>query len=233
MNRKFWIGTCLSLILCLTILCGCGKDKNIESASTDTDTEIVQQEGAKEETSKDVPNENAESAPQEQESGTQFQYSMDDLSYADTVTGQKVQIGMTPEEIEAIAGKPISDIGTHCIYDGLIVEFKDKKATTIMVSGTLFTNEEQSTRFTTTRGAGVRTGHEFFAQEYPDLKNPGTVAETVSRYFAVSGDKVEYLGETLTDQMKSTYQDNLYIQEFLFDLESKEINSMRIAVVNN
>lgn len=53
-----------------------------------------------------TPEKNYEVQLDERTDETKYQYGMDDLSLVDTVSGQKLTIGMTADEVEKITGAP-------------------------------------------------------------------------------------------------------------------------------
>jgi len=150
MKAKLVIVGFLILTLSVPVFTGCGKTKTASSQGTNIVKKAEPQEGD------DSSSKNFEVELDKRSERTKYQYDMDDLSFVDTVTGKKVIIGMTMEEIEAITGSPITDSGTHRIYDGLIVQYDQGRSVALIVSSGLFTNEQQATRFMSSRGVGLQ-----------------------------------------------------------------------------
>lgn len=235
MKGKLWIS--FLILVCLSSVClsGCIHRKTASSQGTNIIKKAEPQEGDTSETK------NFEVELDKRPGKTKYQYDMDDLSFVDTVTGKKVIIGMTSSEIEAIAGQPITDAGTHCVYDGLIVQYENDQSVALIVSGGLFTNEAQSTRFMSSRGVGLRTGYDDFVKAYGDLYNEGeqettqegeTIIKSLDsavRYFMVDGTRVEFLGTKLTEEMKQQYAGKLYMQDFSFEHAENKLTTMRVV----
>ncbi len=239
MTLKPTIAIMTALVLATTVVTGCGKKETASSKGSNIIQKSEPQEG---DTSAEK---NYEVKLDERSKDTMYQYGMDDLSFVDTVTGKKVTIGMSVENLEEVAGTPITVDNNYRIYDGLIVQFNEEnKAVALLISGGLFQSESQGTRFMTTRGVGLLTGREDFVKAYGDLYNEGetetdengeVVIKKLSnavRYFSVDGNKVEYLGIELTEDMKQKYSGKLYMQDFMFDREANQITTMRVINVD-
>lgn len=229
MNVKRILFIVMAAILSLSLLSGCGKKEGKKETASSTGSNVIQKSEPQEgDTSS---NKNYEVQLDERDEEEAYQYSKEDISYIDTVTGGSVSIGMTIEEVDAIAGASMLDDVHYRIYDGLIAQFDDAgKAVALVVSGGLFINEAQSTRFVTPRGVSLYTSRNDFAKAYGDisLKN----ADTAIRYFMIDGDKVEYLGEELTQGQQTKYAGKIFMQEFMFDQETDKINSMRVINID-
>lgn len=239
MTLKPTIAILTALVLATTMLSGCGKKETASSQGSNIVQKSEPQEG---DTSAEK---NYEVKLDERDAETMYQYGMDDLSFVDTVTGEKVTVGMSVEDLEKIAGEPISVDNNYRIYDGLIVQYNEEnKAVALLISGGLFQSESQGTRFMSSRGVGLLTSREEFVKAYGDLYNEGetetdengeVVIKKLSsavRYFAVDGRKVKYLGIELTEEMKQKYPGKLYMQDFMFDREANQVTTMRIINVD-
>lgn len=239
MTLKPTIAIMTALVLATTMVTGCGKKETASSKGSNIIQKSEPQEG---DTSAEK---NYEVKLDERSKDTMYQYGMDDISFVDTVTGKKVTIGMSVENLEEVAGTPITVDNNYRIYDGLIVQFNEEnKAVALLISGGLFQSESQGTRFMTTRGVGLLTSREDFVKAYGDLYNEGetetdengeVVIKKLSnavRYFSVDGSKVEYLGIELTEDVKQKYSGKLYMQDFMFDREANQITTMRVINVD-
>ncbi len=176
---------------------------------------------------------------------TKYQYDFDDLSLVDTVTGKKITIGMNMSEIEEITGDAISVDSKNRVYDGVIVLFNEENvAQSLIVSAGIFTSKEQSSRYKTSRGVGLSSSFDDFVKAYGDQFNQKQIDETspdetapeetpanAIRYFKVSGKKVEYLGDALTDEIKADGIENIYMQDFMFNREKNTVATMRISKI--
>lgn len=235
MTLKQAIAILTAAVLSVTMLTGCGTPKTASS----TGSNIIQKSEAQEGDTSDVKN--YEVQLDERDEDTMYQYGMDDLSFVDTVTGQRVTIGMSAEELEKVAGEPMTVDNNYRIYDGLIVQYNaENQAVALLISGGLFQSESQGTRFKTGRGVGLLTDRDDFVKAYGDLYNEGetetdengdVVIKKLSnavRYFAVDGKKVTYLGTELTEEMEQEYQGKLYMQDFMFDREANQVTTMRV-----
>lgn len=238
MTLKQAIAILTAALLSVTMLTGCGTKKTASS----TGSNIIQKSEAQEGDTSDVKN--YEVQLDERDEDTMYQYGMDDLSFVDTVTGQRVTIGMSAEELEKVAGEPMTVDNNYRIYDGLIVQYNtENQAVALLISGGLFQSESQGTRFKTGRGVGLLTDRDDFVKAYGDLYNEGetetdengdVVIKKLSnavRYFAVDGKKVTYLGTELTGEMEQEYQGKLYMQDFMFDREANQVTTMRVINV--
>ena len=229
MNVKRILFIALATMLSLSLLSGCGKKDTKQENASSTGSNLIQKSEPQEgDTS---ANKHYEVQLDERDREEAYQYSKEDLSYIDTVTGGSVSIGMTIGEVDGIAGASMLDDTRYRIYDGLVVQFDDAgKAVALVVSGGLFINEAQSTRFVTPRGVSLYTSREDFAKAYGDISLDK--ADGAIRYFMIDGDKVEYLGEELTREQQTKYAGKIFMQEFMFDKETDKINSMRIINID-
>ena len=229
MNIKRILFIAMAAMLSLSLLSGCGKKVDKKETASSTGSNVIQKSEPQEgDTS---ANKHYEVQLDERDEESAYQYSKEDISYIDTVTGGSVFIGMTIEEVDAIAGASMLDDTRYRIYDGLVAQFDEKgKAAALVVSGGLFINEAQSTRFVTPRGVSLYTSRDDFAKAYGDIALDN--AESAIRYFMIDGDKVEYLGEKLTQEQQTKHAGKIFMQEFMFDKESNKINSMRLINID-
>lgn len=213
----------MAAMLTVSLLSGCGKEETKKETASSTGSNIIKKSEPQEgDTS---ANKNYEVALDERDKKTAYQYSLEDISYIDTVTGGSVSVGMTIEEIEKIAGTSMLDDPYYRIYDGLIVQFNDEgKAFSLLISNGLFINEAQSTRFVTPRGVGLLTPRGEFVKAYGDVSGDNTI-----RYFMIEDKSVEYLGTSLTAEQEKKYSGKIFAQEFLFDKATDKISAIRIS----
>ncbi|MEE1013419.1 MAG: hypothetical protein U0L92_03795 [Clostridia bacterium] len=241
------IAMTMAFSLAATMLVGCGKkDESAKISGDDTSmtasskgSNVVQKSEPQE--GDDSQKKNFEVQLDERTEETQYLFGLEDLSFVDTVTGKKVTIGMTEEELGNVAGTPIASDQNYRIYDGLIVQLDEgNKVVSLLVSGGLFLDANQGTRFMSCRGVGLHTSFEDFTKAYGDLSNEkktqtaedGSVLNETAgiaiRYFVVDGEKVEYLGTQLTNDQKEKYAGKIYMQDFMFDKETNEVVTMRV-----
>lgn len=230
----------MAVMLSVTMLCACGKDGEQKTEGASAGSNIIQKSEPQEgDTS---ANKNFEVQLDKRDEKTAYEFSMADLSFVDTVTGKSVSIGMSMKELEEVAGESMVEDNRYRIYDGLIAQFDDDaKVVSLLVSGGIFQNEAQGTRFVTTRGVTLLTGFDDFVKAYGDLYTTREATATVEgeivikptnsavRYFALDDKKVEYLGDTLNEEDKSKYEGKIYLTEFMFDSESNQVSGMRVA----
>lgn len=229
-------------------LTGCGKEKTLSS----TGDNIVPKASAQADSQQEENSENSTTSPDanyevqldERSEETKYQYGMDDLSLVDTVSGQKISIGMNEVEVEAIAGTPISTDRNYRVYEGVVVSYTDDlKVNALIVSSGQFTDASQAVRYKSSRGVGLNTSFDDFVKAYGDQYNQrtegstedGTPSETPAnaiRYFKLDGKKVEYLGTSLTDDMKKDGTENIYMQDFMFDKENNQVTTMRVSALD-
>lgn len=234
-----------ALSLSVTLFTGCGKEKTASS----TGSNIVPKNTASSTVSGDSqsPVQNYEVQLDERDESTKYQYGLDDLSLVDTVSGKKITIGMTKEQVEEITGAPKVTDRNYLTYDGVVVYYReDGTVGSLIVSGGQFREELESTRYRSSRGVGLNTDFSDFVKAYGDQYNqrkedqaeaegepPTETPANAIRYFRMDGKKVEYLGTTLTDEMKKNGTENLYMQDFMFDRETNQIITMRISNVDS
>lgn len=227
----------------VSMLAGCGKknDKDDENTNVNIVHRDQTQQGENAGNGEgQAPAKNYDVLLDERPEEERYQYSMDDLSLVDTVSGKMITLGMTKAELEKIAGAPQIEQPDFTVYDGVIVQYTEQEtAGSLVVSGGMFKDTEQATRYKTVRGVAISTGFEDFVKAYGDQYNEKTgsgegesAKETPSnaiRYFKVDGQKVEYLGTSLTEEMKAAGTENLYMQDFMFGRDSNQVVSMRVT----
>lgn len=247
MKLKKILAMTMALSLAATLLVGCGKKDETAKLSGDDTSMTASSKGSnivrksEPQEGDDSQKKNFEVQLDERTEETQFLFGLEDLSFIDTVTGEKVTIGMTEEALGKVAGTPIASDQNYRIYDGLIVQLdEENKVVSLLVSGGLFLDANQGTRFMSCRGVGLHTSLEDFTKAYGALYNEkqtqtaedGTVtnetAGSAVRYFVVDGEKVEYLGTELTNEQKDAYTGKIYMQEFMFDKETNAVSAMRV-----
>lgn len=229
----------LILLLVTMAFSGCGKPGTASSQGTN----IVKKADPKE--GDDSNAKNFEVHLDERTEDTKYAYWKDDISFVDTVTGKHISIGMNREKIQGIIGEPMSEDNGYCMYDGLVVQYNEEgTAIAMLVSAGMFQSKEQGTRFKTSRGVGIFTTREDFMKAYGDLYTEGETETTregnlvikrlsnAVRYFVVDGQKVEFLGTELTEEMKNTYTGKLYMQDFMFEHESNQVTTIRVIHVD-
>ncbi len=179
----------------------------------------------------------------ERDEKTQYEYSEDDLSLVDTVTGKKITLGMKASEIEEVAGAPERIDNEYKIYDGVVVKYKDDTAVSFIVSNGQF-KDGKETRYFTLRGIGVGTSAEDFKKAYGDSYNEGKeeidestgetskAASRAVRYFEKDGRKVEFLGTSLSGEQKSGDTSGYYFQDFMFSNADGKIATIRITLMS-
>ena len=245
MTIKKIIAILAAMTLAASMLTGCGKkgeekseQNNIIPKASSQQNDSEESETKSDESSR--PEKQFEVVLDERSEEEKYQYSIDDLSLVDTVTGKKISVGMKLEEVEAIAGNSLTDDKNYRVYDGLIVQFSDEgNVVSMIASGGMFPNAEQATRYMSVRGVGINTSFEDFAKAYGDLYNEASGNDSsgnstpanAMRYFKVDGDKVAYLGETLSDDLKAEAEkkQNIFVQYFMFEKETNIVSAMRIS----
>ena len=233
----------LAVVLTFSVLSGCGK-KNSDQTSATADNIVPKASSAAQGTDEGSsggetqrPQKQYDVVLDERDEKTRYQFSIDDISFVDTVNGKKISVGMTMDELEAVTGKSMTDDKNYRVYDGLIVQFSDEgRAVSMIVSGGMFPNADQATRYMSTRGVGINTSFDDFSKAYGDIYSKAGEGSADSpanamRYFKVNGDKVEYLGDSLTDEIKSESDKNkdVYVQYFMFDSENNAVSAMRVS----
>lgn len=232
----------VSVVMLMTAsLFGCGKKAEVKEEAKNN---IVPKASSEAQNTQDEAN-GESSRPQKQyevilderAEKERYVFGIDDISFVDTVNGQKISIGMTIEELEAVTGKSMTDDANYRVYDGLIVQFSDEgKAVSMIVSGGMFPNDEQATRYMSVRGVGINTSFDDFAKAYGDIyskagEGSADAPANAIRYFKVNGDKVEYLGDKLTEDIKqeSNKNNDVYVQYFMFEEETNTVSAMRVS----
>lgn len=172
---------------------------------------------------------------------TRYQYGEDDLSMIDTVSGKKVTLGMKKTEVEAVTGEPkLVDRNTN-IYDGIVVKYDNDTAVMLSVSDGVF-NDESGTRYSTLRGVDLGTTMEDFQKAYGADYSPGgestdedtgeivKEASRATRYFKKKGNKVEFLGTSLTSEQKAEDTSSYYFQDFMFSNKTGNVAAIRVSL---
>lgn len=246
-----------ALCLLLTLLSGCGRKGDTQSgdsagttAATHTPGQTQAQDGQGESNAAQdggeeaAPGQAAHPVPlEERPQEARYQYSMDDLSLIDTASGQKLTLGMTADQVEAVAGQPVSQERNYRVYDGVVAQYgQDGALVSLIVSGGEFPDPAQGGRYKTSRGVGLSTPFEDFVKAYGDQYSqrqegepagegeaPAETPATAIRYFRVRDGAVEYLGDRLTDEMRADGEENLYMQDFMFDRTTNQVITMRIS----
>lgn len=227
----------------LTLLSGCGA-KNVSQ----TGENIVPTEKNESQTEGEyTPNYDVKL--DERSEGQKHSYAEDDLCFVDTLSGQKIVLGMTADEVESITGEPVRNDGSYKVYDGVIVQYKDDKAVTFIVSGGEF-KDSSANRYKTTRGIGIGTSREDFGKAYGDEAIAGSTEtgedgeveknpSMAKRYFKKDGDKIKYLGDILDDKQKQEQKEaeksdngtEYYMQDFMFS-DSDTVVTLRVSLTS-
>ena len=213
----------------LVALTGCG-----EKTASQKGTNVVQKAEPTEE------GRNFDVEVDERTEKTQYEYGEDDLSLIDTNSGQKIVLGMTEEAVEAIAGAPAQKDGDYRVYDGVVVRYIDGQAVSFIVASGQF-KDGAETRYKTSRGIGVGSSADDFKKAYGDSYTEGgeetaadgettKTASNAVRYFKKDGNKVEFLGTSLTSEQKAEDTSNYYMQDFMFSNESGNIATLRVSL---
>lgn len=226
----------LSCVLALSVLSGCGKKtasqtgENIVQKTENTQTESGEER-------------NYEVQLDERTEETQYQYAEDDLALVDTVSGKKISLGMTEQEVEAIAGEPMQKDLDYRVYDGVVVRYIDGAAASMIVASGQFEGEK-ATRFVTTRGIKIGTTVDDFKKAYGDSYAQGEertdektgetykVAGRAVRYFEKNGNKIKYIGTELPDDKKDADTSNYYFQDFMFSNKDGSVTTIRITLMD-
>ncbi len=171
---------------------------------------------------------------------TQYEYGEDDLSLVDTMSGSKITLGMSQQDIETITGAPEQTDRDTLIYDGVIVMYEEGRAVSFIVSNGMF-KDGKETRYKTTRGIGVGTSADDFKKAYGDsyaeggevTHESGEVSKTASsaiRYFKKDGNKIEFLGTDASSIQQDGEDAEYYLQDFMFSNKTGNIATMRISL---
>lgn len=244
MKMKKLIALIAVMSVSASMLAGCGKKNEVQTPTDNSVPDNVVQK-ADGENGDDAQTDTAE-RPQKQfevklderEESERYKFSLDDISFIDTVTGKKLSVGMSMEDVEAIAGKSFTDDKNYRVYDGLVVQFTDEgQVASMIISGGMFPNDEQATRYMSVRGVGINTTFDDFAKAYGDIYNEATTnanndtAANAVRYFKVEGNDVSYMGETLSNEQRAAAEKdkNIYVQYFMFADETNTVSAMRVS----
>ncbi len=173
---------------------------------------------------------------EERSAEEQYTYDLRDLSLIDTESGEAITVGMEKEKIEAITGTATETHPTFTVYDGVVVQYtKENTAASLVVSSGQFRDDARASRYRTARGVGILTSFEDFEKAYGEKHREKTengetkMPATAIRYFKVEGKKVTYLGDNQNDAMDVQTDENVYMQDFIFDSETNCITAMRIV----
>ncbi len=170
---------------------------------------------------------------------TQYQYGDDDLSLVDTVSGKKISLGMSRDEIEKITGEATKTDAEYKYYDGVIVAYNDDKAEALVTASGPF-DGDTATRYKTSRGIYIGMPMEDFKKAYGDEYSEGTEstnekgeteksASRATRYFKKSGSKIEYIGQNLESNQKKGDTSGIYFQDFMFSKNDNTVATVKIA----
>lgn len=174
----------------------------------------------------------------ERSEDTAYSYAENDLCLIDTVSGKKVTLGMSKDEIESICGEAVRTDRNTTIYDGIVVTYKDDKAVSLSVSSGVF-DGDSATRYKTSRGIAIGMSHTDFFKAYgsdyvqgsdSSDEELGKTPSRATRYFKKDGKKYEFLGTSLTKEQERAVDENYYIQDFMFSNETGNIATMRVAL---
>lgn len=212
------------------------KESVTEKEAENTDTEETQEENSV------VPEKKYDVLLDERDEDAKYQYDMNDLSLVDTVSGKIISVGMSINDIEQITGTAMTVNQQHRIYNGIIILYgEDDTAESLIVSSGLFPDENQGTRFKSSRGVALGSTFEDFVKAYGDQFNEGkttdvkegeTPYETPAnaiRYFRVDGRDVEFIGTKLDAETKAGDTENIYMQDFMFSKDTNKVTTMRIS----
>lgn len=166
-----------------------------------------------------------------------YDYGLADLSLIDTVTGERITLGMNIDEIEKITGAPEMVEPGYKTYDGVVVKYdKNNRAVSLIVSNGKFKDGKEM-RYFTSRGVGIGTSAEDFKKAYGDsyTEKKETIDEATGevttdaaravRYFELDDDEVEFLGTTAPREMDDDY----CIQDFMFSNTDDTVATIRIS----
>lgn len=167
---------------------------------------------------------------------TQYKYAEDDLTLVDTVSGKKIGLGMSRDEIEKITGEPTRTDAEYKYYDGVIVAYKDDTAEALVTASGPFEGEA-ATRYKTSRGVYIGMSAEDFKKAYGDEYAEGAEstnekgeaeksASSATRYFKKSGNKIEYIGQNLDSGSDTA---GVYFQDFMFSKKDNTVATIKIA----
>ena len=173
---------------------------------------------------------------EERSAEEQYAYDLRDLSLIDTESGKAITVGMTKDKMEEITGAATETHPTFTVYDGVVVQYtKENTAASLVVASGQFRDDAQASRYRTARGVGILTSFEDFEKAYGEKYREKTengetkMPATAIRYFKVEGKKVTYLGDSQNDVTDVQTDENVYMQDFIFDSETNCITAMRIV----
>lgn len=173
---------------------------------------------------------------EERSAEEQYAYDLRDLSLIDTESGKAITVGMEKDKIEEITGTATETHPTFTVYDGVVVQYtKENTAASLVVSSGQFRDDAQASRYRTARGVGILTSFADFEKAYGEKHREKTengetkMPASAIRYFKVEGKKVIYLGDNQNDAMDVQTDENVYMQDFIFDSETNCITAMRIV----
>ncbi len=211
-------------------------EKETEKTDAGTDAEVTQEENSV------VPEKKYDVLLDERDEDAKYQYDMNDLSLVDTVSGKIISVGMSINDIEQITGTAMTVNQQHRIYNGIIILYgEDDTAESLIVSSGLFPDENQATRFKSSRGVALGSTFEDFVKAYGDQFNEGKTTDAKEgeapyetpanaiRYFRVDGRKVEFIGTKLDAETKAGDTNNIYMQDFMFSKDTNKVTTMRIS----
>lgn len=169
-----------------------------------------------------------------------YDYGMADLSLIDTMTGERITLGMSIDEIEKITGAPEMIEPGYKTYDGVVVKYdKNNRAVSLIVSAGKF-KDGKETRYFTSRGVGIGTSAEDFKKAYGDSYTEkkevvdeatgevSTDAAKAIRYFELDDNEVEFLGTTAPKDEDADY----CIQDFMFSNTDGTVATIRISFLS-
>lgn len=169
-----------------------------------------------------------------------YDYGMADISLIDTVTGERITLGMNVTEIEKVTGAPEMVEPGYKTYDGVVVKYdKNNRAVSLIVSSGKF-KDGKETRYFTSRGVGIGTSAEDFKLAYGDSYTEkkevvdeatgevSTDAAKAVRYFELDEDEVEFLGTTAPKEMDDDY----CLQDFMFSNTDGTVATIRISFLS-
>lgn len=224
--KKFLKATIfVTLILCM--LSGCGA-----KTASQTGENIVENTSGN--------GNNFEVILDERTDETKYLYGTDDLSLVDTISGKKITLEMSAEEIEKVTGAPTITDREYRIYDGVVVKYADDKAVELIVASGQFPGEEGK-RYKTSRGIGLDSSFDNFKSAYGDEFNQSLestddssevskIPANASRFFKKSGSKVEFLGTSINEI--SNGGEPYYMQNFMFSNASGNVATIKLSVEN-
>lgn len=229
MKKKMICAIALLAVMLLSsaALCGCGK-----KTASSTGENIVKNEQASDGREYDVKLD-------ERSEGAEYDYAEDDLTLIDTVSGKKIELGMSCEEIESVTGEPLKTDYLYKYYDGVIVGYIDDKAAALVIGSGTFEGDS-ATRYKTSRGIYIGMSADDFKKAYGDEYTEGeeTVNESgeteksashAARYFKQNGKKMQYIGQKADFDKNDADAANIYCQDFMFSKKDNSVATIKIA----